>query len=473
MWVAQNSGELLHLLRLVNGAVALGTLVFFFFFFKKRNIPRPLSITLTLFLFLLLSNALLIQLLHTAKVWVFYTVIVVAMSALLIAQEYYLSRLNGPFLPKKTYLALLVWSAVIVFFQVNIAAVSILLLLGHAVILNHITVRDVWEYILKYWYLFILATLTQISFLYRMFSYYDDITGFKTLSPQTGDGGIDWFSRLYVPLVYTVESHPLAVILYVVGACVVIFLILQKKSFFQYLSNNRYVAIALLHPFMVYFFFHVVMGFSVAPRYAIILTVALSFSAALLISEIGKHLAMPVIALSGILFFIIGTHAISLYWRPSSEKMLLETIIEKYNSPDFIFIAEPSALRLTLPINEESLSLQSERRKNMERFKFLSEHKDLIRGKIPFKPIALTAYNEEEEREAYESITGPSFASSTVWSITTNCKSLCTAKETEENTCFVEFADDVCRYEINEPNVLQSFLSFDQLGNTYIVRKVR
>jgi hypothetical protein len=97
----------------------------------------------------------------------------------------------------------------------------------------------------------------------------------------------------------------------------------------------------------------------------------------------------------------------------------------------------------------------------------------MVRDTVSFKPIALSAYNEDEKREAYESVSGHSFASSTIWSITTNCNSLCTARETEENTCFVQFADAVCRYEINEPNVLQSFLSFDQLGNTYIVRKVR
>lgn len=476
MWVAQNTGELLHLLRLVNGAVALGTLVFFFFYFKKRKIPKPLVITLTLFLFLLLGNVLLIQLLHTAKVWVFYVVIVASMSAVFIAQEYYLSRFHEPFLSKKTYLVLLIWSAVLVFFQVNVAAVSMLLLLFYAILLEHITVRDVWEYVLKYWYLFVLATLTQISFLYRLFIH-EGISVFKTISVQTNDGGIDWFSRLYDPLLYTVESHPLAVILYVVGVGTVIFFILQQKTPFRYLRSHRYVAIALFHPFLVYFLFHAVMGFSIAPRYVIMLTIALAFSATLLISDrregFGERLALPVTILSGILFLGIGTHAISLYWRPSSEKMLLATITEKYNSPNSIFVMEPSALRLVLPINESSLSLQSERQKNMERFKFLSEHREVVRDNIAFKPIILTAYNEDEEREAFARVSGLSFASSTVWSISTRCETLCTSQETKEKTCFVIPADTECKYGRNEPNELKPFLSFRQLGNTYIVRKVR
>jgi hypothetical protein len=97
----------------------------------------------------------------------------------------------------------------------------------------------------------------------------------------------------------------------------------------------------------------------------------------------------------------------------------------------------------------------------------------MVRDTVSFKSLTLTAYSEEEEREAYESIADPSFASSTVWSISTRCATLCTAEETEAKTCFVIPADTACMYGRNEPNTLEQFLSFRQLGNTYIVRKVR
>lgn len=61
MWVALHTGELLHILRLVNGVIALCAILFCFLLFKKRKIPRELAIPLTLFLFLLLSNVVFIE----------------------------------------------------------------------------------------------------------------------------------------------------------------------------------------------------------------------------------------------------------------------------------------------------------------------------------------------------------------------------------------------------------------------------
>ena len=56
IWVALNTGELLHILRLVSGVLALAGLLACFFYFRRKNIPRELALTLALFLFLVLSN---------------------------------------------------------------------------------------------------------------------------------------------------------------------------------------------------------------------------------------------------------------------------------------------------------------------------------------------------------------------------------------------------------------------------------
>src|SRR3990167_6317114 len=154
IWVAINTGELLHILRLVGGIAALGTILFFFFYFKKRDIPRPLALTLTLFLFLLLSNVLVIEFLHTAKMWVFYIIFVAAMSALFIAQEYYLAHQSEPFISKNRYIALFLWSGILTFFQSWVGVFSIALLVLYALLLRHFSFRDLWNYLLKYWWLF-------------------------------------------------------------------------------------------------------------------------------------------------------------------------------------------------------------------------------------------------------------------------------------------------------------------------------
>ena len=192
IWTAQNTGELLHILRLVSGFSALLILLFFFFYFKKREIPRPLALSLSLFLFLLLGNVLVIEFLHTAKVWAFYILFLAVPSALFIAQEYYLSRLNTPFLRTEHYVALLVWSAVLSFFQTWIGILSIFLLMLYAVLLRHINVRDIWEHVRKYWLLIVLFSLTQISFVYQ--AYMDANTCASTT--RTAEGAIDWFEWL-------------------------------------------------------------------------------------------------------------------------------------------------------------------------------------------------------------------------------------------------------------------------------------
>ena len=59
---------------------------------------------------------------HTAKVWTIYLMMDVGIGALFIANEYYLSRRNEPFIQRKTYAALIIWAGVIAFFQNYVGA---------------------------------------------------------------------------------------------------------------------------------------------------------------------------------------------------------------------------------------------------------------------------------------------------------------------------------------------------------------
>ena len=463
LWVAQNTGELLHVLRLVNGVAALGTLLFFFFYFKKRDIPRPLALTLIPFLFLLLSNVLVIEFLHTAKMWVFYILFVAAMSAIFIAQEYYLAHLGRPFLEKKYYVALLVWSAVLTFFQSWVGVFSIVLLALYALLLRHVSIRDLWNYCLKYWYFIVLFSLTQLSFVWRAYTISES---FKGASTRGAEGAIDWFARLSKPIIFSLKTQPL-VVLYVLGAGALIFLAFRNRSFFADARRRIWLVIALAHPILVYLIFHVGIGFDAGPRYAIILTIALSFSAAILMSEIGNRAALAALALSGVLFVVVNVHAIQLFWHPSSETVLLETILEKYNSPDNVFIADSSAKRLTLPVNYESLPFLGETRSDMGRFRFLIENRELLPKNATFKPLAFIAYSTEEEDAYIERFKNTHF----VWMIRRNCANLCNADEMAAGTCF-QIHVAACTISPQDTNALPEFLASKQLGNSYIVRKV-
>ncbi|HEY4516849.1 MAG TPA: hypothetical protein VJG64_02785 [Candidatus Paceibacterota bacterium] len=465
LWVAINTGELLHILRLVSGATALGAILFCFFLFKKRKVPQPLALTLTLFLFLLLSNVLVIEFLHTAKMWAYYIIFVALTSAFFIAQEYYLAERNEEFFKRRTYVALMVWSVILTFFQSFVGAFSVGLLMLYSYLLGHFTIRDVWQHVAKYWYLIALVCATQVSFLYRLYMIRESIAD---ESAKTLDGSIDWFPRLVKPLIYAIEGHPLFLLFPIVIVALII-IAARNKQFFSGKRKRSFLILIALYPVFTYLFFHLIVGFDVAARYGIPLTLAGAFSVAILLGEIGKGVARGVLVIALALFALIGVHAISLYWQPSSESVLLDTIKARFNSPDTIFITDHSARRMTLPVNYASLALLDEERQAMSRFAFLLQNREQLAADTSFKPLTITAYRDEQMTAALAR-----FATSTnaVWVISRDCTARCAESEASTGRCF-EINTKACGLSPQEVNTLPVFLASDQLGYSYIVRKVR
>ncbi|OGG73867.1 hypothetical protein A3A40_02550 [Candidatus Kaiserbacteria bacterium RIFCSPLOWO2_01_FULL_54_20] len=454
IWVAINTGELLHILRLVGGIAALGTILFFFFYFKKRDIPRPLALTLTLFLFLLLSNVLVIEFLHTAKMWVFYIIFVAAMSALFIAQEYYLAHQSEPFISKNRYVALFMWSGVLTFFQSWVGAFSIALLVLYALLLRHFSFRDLWNYFLKYWWLFGLFAATQIGFLWRLYSIREI---FEEITANT---------NILSPLSFAISSHPL-IVLYPGALLVIGGTVYRNRALLADPRKRMWFMIAAMHPVLVFLIFHVGIGFDIGPRYAIFFTMAASFSAAILFGELGRKAMLTALFFSVALFAVINTHAIQLYSRQSSEVDLQKIIMEKYNSADNVFLTDWSAKRLTLPVNYESLPLQGETRLDMGRFRFLLENRGLLSKEPDFMPLAFIAYTKEEEQAYIERLSD----THSIWMVSRRCDNLCTTAEIGAGSCF-ELHLEACEIAPQDINALPEFLSSEQLGNSYVVRKI-
>ncbi len=465
VWVALHTGDLLSLLRLVNGILGLGALAWCVWFFRKKSIPRPLALSLALFLFLLLSTVFCIEFLHTAKVWTIYILTVAVMGAFFLAQEYYLRHYTSAFVEKGTYVALLVWSGVLVFLQNYFGVFSIFLLALYALLLEHIRFSDILQYLKKYWYLVALAVLAQLSFFYRA-AFVNGIASFYDLSAKTGTNHIDWIGRLYDPLVYAVTGQPL-VVLYLVLVATIAFLFFYQKNFFVDWHRRMLVGIALLNPLAVYLFFHVLIGFSGAPRYGILLTMACSFSIVLLLAEFDIFFTKLALGVSIILFCIINIHAIALYWRPSSETILLGILSTQYNTSNTVFIQDSSAVRLALPTNADSLPLLGDR-SDFTRFQFLLQHLDAVRAQVAFRPLTIVTTSSADEAAA---IARFSTTTDAVWLITTDCTNLCSAAETGAGTCFSVHLD-ACGVSPQEVNDLPVFLSSRQLGDAYIVRRV-
>jgi hypothetical protein len=464
VWVALNTGELLHLLRLVSGVLALGAILCCFFYFKRKKLGATINLSLTLFVSLLLSNVLIIEFLHTAKMWTLYIIFVALASTFFLAQEYSL-REGAPVMPQKRYVALLIWLGLLTFFQSFVGAFSTLLIFLYALILKHFSVWDVWNHVKRWWWLMVLLCVTQISFAYHAFVLRQQFVGVAT---TTTTGAIDWASRFVQPLLFALEGDPL-VVLYPLSSIVLLYAALAKRSFFTNRSRSIRIGVAFIHPLLTYLFFHIGIGFDILPRYAILLTLSCALSLTILATEFGKRVVIGVLSLSTILAAVIFFHAIPLYWSASSETVLLETIEAKYNTPSNIFIIDHSARRMTLPMNLASLQLLDQDRAAMSRFQYLLAHQDALPSDNPFKATTVTAYLPEEQ-DAY--LQRFEKTGNSLWIISRNeCMQSCSAEEIANGRCF-QINAAACDLEPQEINTLPVFLSATELGYSYLVRRV-
>ena len=467
MQIALHTGDLLAVLRFVNGLLFVAFCGFFLFYFARRKIPSPLGQRLLFLLFLLLGNSLIIGFVHTAKVWTLYMILDIAVGALFIAQEYYLAHEQKPFIKKDIYLALMVWAAAAAFFQNYVGVFPIILWIAYAILLKHITVHEVWDYVIRRWCWFVALFALNLSFMYRAAFVKGHTVWWDpgVVAVMTKNGGIDWFHRLYDPIVYAIGSQPL-VLLSVVGLIVALFLMRRAIS-----RKRLYLVIACVHPILIFIVFHALLGFSLFPRYSLPLTIALSFAVVMLIGEI-RFLRLAGLVISGVLAAIVMIHAVQLYWKPSSDVILTNTIATEYNSPHNVFIFDalwPAATRMSLPLNSVSLPLLNERHQSMSRYQFLLQHLDAVDQFVSFKPIVLIPDTTDEKIAYLSQFTSPRY---TVWDITTSCEALCTDKETQGGTCF-ELNTEACGAFPQDIHMLSDFLSYTQLGSAYVVRQIK
>jgi len=358
----------------------------------------------------------------------------------------------------------LVWSGVVTFFQSYFGVFTIMLLTLYALLLHHLSINDLWKHVKKYWYLIVLFAITQLSIVYQAIVISHQL---GDASIKTATGSIDWAARFIMPLYYAAEGQPLT-FLYLFGLVVLVVIAFYKRSFFADARKRAMISIAVAHPILTYLFFYPIIGLDLLPRYGIVLTLACTFSAAILMKEFGTKITKVALACAIVLFLSINVHAIDLYWHPSSETVLLSTIETKYNTPTTVFIIDHSASHLNLPVNYESLLLLDQKRQVMGRFTFLSQNSELLKADTSFKPITITAYLDEEQAAALASY---ATSSDSVWLISRDCTNLCSATEIAAGSCF-ELNTFACGIQPQEVNTLSVYLASPRLGFSYIVRRV-
>lgn len=465
--IALHTGDLLAVLRFVNSLTVVLFTGWLFLYFTKRRIPRELSHTLLLLVFLLFGNSLVAGFVHTAKVWTWYLLLDAGIGALVVSHQYYLTRRQEPFIASGTYAALLVWAGILAFFQNYVGAFPIFLWMCYALLLKHISIRDLWEYVRRTWYYLAGFCVLQISFPWRAI-FIKNHTGWwdpGQVSVVTASETIDWFHRLTNPLLFAVQSQPL-VLLYAFGASAVLIAYL-RHTLPADPRRRLFLLIACIHPLLIYLVFHVALGFSLFPRYSLPLTIACIFALTMFASE-SKLLVRTTLIASGIVFAFVCVHAITLYWHPASEVTLTRILSEKFNSPNNVFIVEPDAWRLSLPLSTRSLQRINARRQTMSRYQFLLAHPEYVDSQIRFAPLVVIA-DTAEQSTAYH--TEFQHSTSTVWSISTSCLNLCSRTETEAGSCLM-INLSACGGVPQEINTLSDFMSYKQLGNSYILRKL-
>lgn len=440
LWVALNTGDLIHLLRLVNGAVFLLALFCFCVYLYKRDIPRPLAFQLLLLLLLLLGDSLVVMLAHTAKVWVLYLVFELTAGVLVLVQEHYLRERREPFLRTHLYVGFLLWLAVAAFFQTFVGVISTGLWLVWAWWLGHFTLPDAWGYVRRWWYLLVLAGATQVSFVWRAFfaRSHGSILDFQ--GARSSGEGIDWAHRFLAPLYDAFLSQPF-IALYVVLAALLLFPAYRRALPY----SRRYIAIALLHPVLVYLLFYPLLGFDLAPRYAVLLTVALSFSVVMLMPR-GKTYAV-VLAGTAVLAGAVLLYAVQLYWTPSYQAQLVAQVVQNYNATTTAIVVAPSAIEFQLPMNSNSLLHLDSTGKSMGRYAYLLEHLPQVLQAVPFRSLVLYPHTLEEQSQM-----------------------LAQAKKEGYTMYLVSLPEGAG--STAEPTTLPAFFGFSQLGSNYVIQAV-
>ncbi|MBU6321333.1 MAG: GtrA family protein [Patescibacteria group bacterium] len=467
LFVALHTGDILHLMRLASGLLALVLIGACIYVFSRTRAPRTLVAQLALLLFLICGSSLFVGLAHTAKVWVIAVLLDVGAGVLVLANEQYAALRGAPLLARGRMAAVLLWAGVAAFAQTFVGVFSIGLWALYALWLGQVTFADLIAHVRRYWYLFLLAFSLQISFLWRALFVraHDSIVDFAGNSPYTS-GSIDWFHRLYDPLVYAVGSQPL-VLLYPVGVAGALWFAARHAWLGDRPRTRRYLIIACVHPALVFLFYHGLVGFSLFPRYAVMLMVAASFSVVMLVG-LYPALRNVVLAVACALFLAVSVHSIELYWRPSSTVVLEHTLAASYNVPSNTFVIDHSAWRLALPMNAGSLQALDDARKQMGRFSYLLAHLDQVRSAVTFAPLVLYADTPEERRTELAT----QAATRTFWIISTDCSQPCAAAETAAGSCF-EFNMRACGTVPQEPDTLAVFFRARELGDAYIVRRER
>lgn len=462
LYIANNSGHILHALRLLNGLIFLLTIAWFAYIYFKKRLPKVVAFKMILLLLLLMGNSLFVGVLHTAKVWALFSIMEIIIGLVFILQATVFQQEQRFFLDKQKYIGALIWLSIFIVIQ-NVVGVSNILWIVYALFLGHFTIVDLLNYLKKKIFLILGFFGLQLSFVYRSYLMFfeknsilkfTDVTG---TSLRTTQGAIDWIFRLWRPIEISLRSQPLLIV-YFVLLLVLLFKFVKQKNI------NKLYFVAVVHPVLIFLMRHALFGLSSFPRYILPLTVALTLSIVAILDW--KMTGIKMLSCLAVLaMLVISIQTYRLYWQPSSEQIMNNELANHFNSSSIALIIDGSAGRLNLPINKESLENLNNEKKSMERFKFLLQHADKVNDLVPFKSTVVIA---DPEHPVETLATQLKKENKQIWVISSSCQTKCSSATycVNEQACHTNFAP------AQEVTTWADYLSATELGSIYSLKKI-
>ncbi len=313
-WISFYWGDLVHIGRLVNGAVVYVSLVWLIVecFKLSKQLKNESILWFGFFIVTLLcSGSIFIPLTHTSKVWPLYAVIEILAGWSVVSREWSIRQGGAP-TTKSLYINTLILLTLLSWSQVMLGSLTFLWI-ADAVMLKHISIRDVLAALKRSWMMvgIGLFILIHLSFIQNFFQLARQLSHFNNVRLITSSSLHPWFDRAAWPWEALWSTHPLLAVLFFL-AC--LRLVLKRSSI-------KLTHVIFLHLALVYFLFYIVLGFGVDLRYELPFTVMVIFVVALsLMHEMSWYKTIGALCMLGSIAVLTKTAL--LFWQPSSIKRL-------------------------------------------------------------------------------------------------------------------------------------------------------
>ena len=451
--LAARAGDIIQIARWIDGAALLA---FFATLAYAAAAEVRLRRSFVLLALLLLGNTLLLSLAHTGKMWLLQTLFELCAGTLVIAREA-LGSASRVRLLTEWYLPALILCTLLAVSQSFMGALAALWI-AYAVFLGHVSLRQAGVMLIRFVPLGMLFALLQYSFI--MSGWHISRDAAAGFTHVTGAGVAPLSERVFPPLISTLAIAPAAVLAWLVSLAAGLAT-----------ADRRRLAVALVHPLVIYCVYFLIAGFGTSLRYLGPLTAALALASGLLtlgqprVGHVLVALALPFALFSSI---FVGW----LWWQPSSETAIRDLLF----APG-VYAARGTTLYIEAPQLFPLARLSDFNNEATLRSALSHEGADRAVYQVAWRDIVLSrAFMDSGRTSAARFVsvldrTLPASRDARSFQVTDDCHLRCREDELARGTC-VAINAALCDGSDEHGNLLSfpDLLRVSQLGHAYFVR---